>query len=181
MKVNLPDEKGGEAALDVLVNLRGGKKSDINHYSEGRRVTVQGVLDIRKKEENLAFYLTANKVAVKDVSEQDSITGELHFRGRLKNDNIYEEKNDRKGNPYLLFSAYSSEKVKENFVSTWVRFLRFPEKDADIDTIKPDWMRPKAKVCIDGDLQLSVYDRQVRLSCRITDMKEYVKEESHNE
>ena len=181
VKVNLPDEKGGEAALDVLVNLRGGKKSDINHYSEGRRVTVQGVLDIRKKEENLAFYLSADKVAVKDVSEQDSITGELHFRGRLKNDNIYEEKNDRKGNPYLLFSAYSSEKVKENFVSTWVRFLRFPEKDAGIDTIKPGWMQPKAKVCIDGDLQLSVYDRQVRLSCRVTDMKEYVKEESHNE
>ena len=179
--VNLPDAKGKSKDLDVLVMFPGGKKSDLSHYPEKRRVTVQGSLDIKKKGEDFAFYLTANKATVKDVPNEDGITGELHFRGRLKNENIYEEKSDRNGNPYLLFSAYSSEKVKENFVSTWVRFLRFPEKGASIDTVKPDWMQPKLKVCIDGELQLSVYDKQIRLSCRVTDMKEYVKEEYQNQ
>ena len=169
--VNIPDAKGKSKDLDVLVMFPGGK----------RRVIVQGSLDIKKKGEDFAFYLTANKASVKDVPGEDGITGELHFRGRLKNENIYEEKSDRNGNPYLLFSAYSSEKVKENFVSTWVRFLRFPEKGANIDTVKPDWMQPKLKVCIDGELQLSVYDKQIRLSCRVTDMKEYVKEECQNQ
>ena len=128
VNVKLPDAKGKGRDLDVLVTFQGGKKSDLSLFTEKQRVTVQGTLDIRKKGEDLAFYLTANKVSVKNVPDEDGITGELHFRGRLKNDNIYEEKSDRNGNPYLLFSAYSSEKVGDNFVSTWVRFLRFPEK-----------------------------------------------------
>ena len=97
-----------------------------------------------------------------------------------KNDNIYEEKSDRNGNPDLLFSAYSSEKVGDNFVSTWVRFLRFPEKGAGIETIKPEWMQPRCRVSIDGELQLASYDKQVRLSCRVSDMKEFIKEEYQN-
>ena len=180
VKVNLPDAKGKGRELDVLVMFQGGKKSDLSLYTEKKRVTVQGTLDIRKKGEDLAFYLTANKLSTKNVSDDDGITGELHFRGRLRNDNICEEKSDRHGNPYLLFSAYSSEKVGENFVSTWVRFRRFPEKGAGIDTIKPEWMQPKARVSIDGELQLGVYDQQVRLSCRVSDMKEYIKEEYQN-
>jgi hypothetical protein len=180
VKVNLPDAKGKGRDLEVLVTYKGGKKSDLSLFTEGKRVTVQGTLDIRKKGEDLAFYLTASKVSTKNVPDDDGITGELHFRGRLKNDNICEEKSDRHGNPYLLFSAYSSEKVGENFVSTWVRFLRFPEKGASVETIKPEWMKPKARVSIDGELQLGVYDQQVRLSCRVSDMKEYIKEEYQN-
>ena len=180
VNVKLPDAKGKGRDLDVLVTFQGGKKSDLSLFMEKQRVTVQGTLDIKKKGEDLAFYLTARKVSVKNVLDEDGITGELHFRGHLKNDNIYEEKSDRNGNPYLLFSAYSSEKVGENFVSTWVRFLRFPEKGASIETIKPVWMKPKARVSIDGELQLGVYDQQVRLSCRVSDMKEYIKEEYQN-
>ena len=180
VKVKLPDAKGKSSDLDVLVTLQGGKQNDLSLYTGKKRVTVQGMLDIRKKGDDLTFYLSASKVSTKDVQDNDGITGELHFRGRLKNENIFEEKSDRNGNPYLLFSAYSSEKVGETFVSTWVRFLRFPDKGAGIDTIKPDWMRPKAKVSIDGELQLSLYDKQVRISCRVAEMKEYVKEEYHN-
>ena len=180
VKVNLPDAKGKGRDLEVLVTYKGGKNSDPCPLTEGKRVTVQGTREIRKKGEDLAFYLTANKVSVKNVPDEDGITGELHFRGHLKNDNIYEEKSDRNGNPYLLFSAYSSEKVGDNFVSTWVRFLRFPEKGAGIDTVKPEWMQPRCRVSIDGELQLASYDKQVRLSCRVSDMKEFIKEESQN-
>lgn len=87
--VNIPDAKGKSKDLDVLVMFPGGKKSDLSHYSEKRRVIVQGSLDIKKKGEDFAFYLTANKASVKDVPGEDGITGELHFRGRLKNENIY--------------------------------------------------------------------------------------------
>ena len=160
--VKLPNGKGKGRDLDVLVTVPEGKKRDLSLYAENRRVTVQGTLDIRKKGEDLAFYLTGNKVSVKDVPDEDGITGELHFRGRLKNENIYEETSDRNGNPFLSFSAYSSEKVGENFVST----------------VKPDWMQPKTKVSIEGELQLSLYEKQIRISCRVKDMKEYVKENS---
>ena len=52
--------------------------------------------------------------------------------------------------------------------------MRFPEKDADISTIIPDWMRSKAHVDITGDLQVSSFGGVVRLSCRVKDMQEHV-------
>ena len=114
VKVNLPDVKGKGRDLEVLVTYQGGKKSDLSLFTEGKRVTVQGTLDIRKKGEDLAFYLTASKVSTKNVPDDDGITGELHFRGRLKNDNICEEKSDRHGNPYLLLHTHRRR---------WVRIL----------------------------------------------------------
>ena len=39
-------------------------------------------------------------------------------------------------------------------------------------------MQPKTKVSIEGELQLSLYEKQIRISCRVKDMKEYVKENS---
>lgn len=82
------------------------------------------------------------------------------------------------GNPYLVFSAYSAEKVGESFVSTWVNFMRFPEKGAAIGTVKPDWMRSKAHVSISGELQISSYNSKVQLSCKVASMSEFVKENS---
>lgn len=178
MKVSLPETKGKGKAKDVeiLVTIPDGKQSDLSLYSEKRRASVEGTMDIRKKGEELAFYLTASQVSTEDVADVDAISGTLHFRGRLKNDNVLEERTDRKGNPYLTFSAYSSEKVGDNFVSTWVHFVRFPEKDADIDSIKADWMCAKARVTVEGALQISVYNKVVRLSCRVSSMEEYIKE-----
>ena len=81
VNVKLQDAKGKGRDLDVLVTFQGGKKSDLSLFMEKQRVTVQGTLDIRKKGEDLAFYLTASKVSVKNVPDEDGITGELHFRG----------------------------------------------------------------------------------------------------
>ena len=87
-----------------------------------------------------------------------------------------EEKSDKNGNPYIVFSAFSSEKVGDKFVSIWVRFMRFPAKEAGVDTIKPDWMRPKAHLTVTGDLQVYVYNNVFRFTCIVKGMEEYVKE-----
>ena len=110
------------------------------------------------------------------MSDEDAIVGELQFRGRLKNDDIMEEKSDKNGNPYIVFSAFSAEKVGNKFVSTWVRFMRFPATGAGVETIKPDWMRPKAHLTVTGDLQVYVYNNVFRFTCIVKGMEEYVKE-----
>lgn len=51
--VKLPNGKGKGRDLDVLVTVPEGKKRDLSLYAENRRVTVQGTLDIRKKEKTL--------------------------------------------------------------------------------------------------------------------------------
>lgn len=177
MTVSITDAKSKSSKdMDVLVSMTKAKKNDAALYTEGRRVVAQGKLDIRKKGEEYAFYLTASQLSAKDVPEQDEVAGEMQFRGRLKNNDVIEVKEDRKGNYYFVFSAYSTEKVGDDFVSIWVRFIRFPAKGKDIDDIKPDWMQPKARVSVTGDLEVSVYNNIFRFTCIVRSLEEYVRE-----
>ena len=171
--IALPDAKANTNTVDALVSYPKGQQSDVSLFAEGVRVAIQGVLDIRNKENKLLFYLAAESVTTDDVPDLDAISGTLSFRGHLKKEKVYEEKKDKNGNPYLFFSAYSAEKVGESFVSTWVNFMRFPEKGAAVESIIPDWMHSKAHVDISGELQVSAYNDVVRLSCRVHDMTEY--------
>lgn len=175
LAVKIPNGMGGGKDMEMFVTINNARKNDVSTYVENRRVLVQGSLDIRKRGDDYAFYLSAAKLSVKDVPDTDAITGEMQFSGRLKKDNVYEEKRDRNGHPYLAFSAYSSEKVGDGFASTWVRFIRFSTKDETLDDIKPDWIRPKARVCIHGDLQVSIYENVFRFTCIVKRMEEYVK------
>ena len=174
LTVFLPDAKQTNHSIDVFVSLPNARQEDVYTYTEGSRLTVNGSMDFRKKEEELQFYLTGNLVSIENVTDLDAIGGTMTFRGHLKKENVYEQKTDKNGHPYIVFSAYSSEKVGESFVSTWVNFMRFPEKDSDISSILPDWMRPKSHVDITGDLQVSSYGGTVRLSCRVRDIQEHV-------
>ena len=177
MTVSIIDAKSKSSKdMDVLVSMPNARGNDVTLYSEGRRVVAQGKLDIRKKGEDFAFYLAATKLSATDVPEKDEVTGLMQFRGRLKSNDVIEVKEDRKGNYYFVFSAYSTEKVGDDFVSIWVRFIRFPVKGEDIDDIKPDWMQPKARVSVTGDLEISVYNNIFRFTCIVRSLEEYVKE-----
>ncbi len=174
--IALPDAKTTTNNVEAFVSYPKGQQGDVALFAEGVRVAIQGTMDVRHKDDKLLFYLAAESVTTEEVPDLDAITGTLSFRGHLKKERVYEEKSDKNGNPYLVFSAYSAEKVGETFVSTWVNFMRFPEKDASIDKVKPDWMRSKAHVSINGELQISSYNSKVQLSCKVMEMSEYVKE-----
>lgn len=101
-----------------------------------------------------------------DAPADDSVKGDIEFRGSLGNK--IECKNDKKGNPFLTFSAFSTEKNGEDFAFTWVRFMQFGET-------QKDWMVPKAGVEAKGELQLGVFNDRVDITCRVSELKEYVK------
>ncbi len=174
MTVVLTDAKAANKSVDVFVSLPNAKQDEAQSYVEGLRVAVNGNLDIRKKDNNLNFYLTGNTVTIQDVAELDTISGSLSFRGYLKKEDIYQQKTDKNGNLFIVFSAYSLEKNGEEYQSTWINFMRFPEKDAAIDSVIPEWMRPKAHVDITGELKVSSYNDVVRLSCRVKEMTEHI-------
>lgn len=177
LKVMIPDAKKKEKEVEIFVIDENGKQSDISLYSEKRRVTVTGKCDVRKKGEELVFYLNAQDISVKDVSELDNISGDIYFKGHLKSENICDEKTDKNGNPYITFSAYSSEKVGDNFVSTWVNFMRFPEKDAKPEDLKPFWFQPRANFTAEGTFKLESYNNNLRISSRVSNMNLFVKEQ----
>lgn len=174
MTVVLTDAKATSKSIDVFVSLPNAKQDEAQSYVEGLRVAVNGNLDIRKKDNNLNFYLTGNTVTIQNVAELDTISGSLSFRGYLKKENIYQQKTDKNGHPFIVFSAYSLEKNGEEYQSTWINFMRFPEKDAEIESVIPEWMRPKAHVDITGELKVSSYDGVVRLSCRVKEITEHI-------
>ncbi len=174
MTVVLTDAKATSKSVDVFVSLPNAKQDEAQSYIEGTRVAVNGNLDIRKKDNNLNFYLTGNTVTIQNVAELDTISGSLSFRGYLKKENIYQQKTDKNGHPFIVFSAYSLEKNGEEYQSTWINFMRFPEKDAAIDSVIPEWIRPKAHVDITGELKVSSYNGVVRLSCRVNEITEHI-------
>lgn len=174
LAVNLPDAKSNCNSIDVFVSLPLTHQDEAQSYVEGLRLMVSGILDIRKKDEELKFYLSGNAVTTQSVTEHDSISGSLSFRGYLKKENIYEQKTDKNGHPFIFFSAYSLEKSGQDYISTWINFMRFPEKGADIATIIPECFRSKAHLDITGDIQVSSYNGVVRLSCRVKEMAEHV-------
>lgn len=178
MSVRLPDAKAESKTIDVFVSFPEAQQDDMFLYSEGVRVSINGDMDIRKKDEELHFYLVGKTISTENVPELDALGGTLKFRGHLKKENVYEEKTGKKGNPFIVFSAFSSEKVGESFVCTWINFMRFPAKGETIESIKPEWMRSKAHVDISGDLQLSFFNGKLRLSCRVREMSEVVNVQS---
>ena len=174
MTVNLPDAKANGKSVDVFVSLPNTGQDEAQSYVEGLRIAVNGKLDIHKKGEELKFYLTGNETVTQNVADTDSISGTISFRGYLKKENIYEQKTDKNGHPFMVFSAYSLEKVGQEFVSTWINCMRFPEKDASIETIIPEWLHAKAHVDVNGTMSLSSYNGNVRISCRVKSMAEHI-------
>ena len=90
----------------------------------------------------------------------------MDFRGKIGK--TIEEKTDKNGKPYIQFSAFSAEKLQDGFEYLWVRFIRF-EKERE------SWLQPATKFEAKGELELTVFNDRLSLSCRVKDISEYVK------
>ena len=133
----------------------------------GKRVEISGVLTFKKRGDNLYFNMSASSVNLTVASNEDSIKGEMHFRGKTGK-NI-EEKTDKKGKKFLQFSAFSAEKVNDGFEYLWVRFLGF-------DREREEWLQPQTGIEAKGELELSVYNDKLNIACKVSEMSEYVKQ-----
>ena len=85
-----------------------------------------------------------------------------------------EEKTDKKGGKYLVFSAFSTEKDGDAFAFTWVRFSRF---SAERET----FLVPKTGITAKGKLELSAYLDKLNIACRVEEVAEWGKKEHNNQ
>ena len=144
-----------------------GKQVEIS-VSKGTRMEMQGVLTFRKRGDNLYLNFHADTVDFAPASGKDSIVGHIEFRGTIGKQ--VEEKTDKKGGKYLVFSAFSTEKDGEAFAFTWVRFIRF-------STEREAFLAPKAGITAKGKLELSAYLDKLNIACRVEELAEWVKKE----
>jgi len=157
---------GINKTVEISVAKDGDNQAELVKYPIGSRVEVAGVLQFHKKGDVLYLNLSASGVNSSNAGNQDAIIGSIEFRGTIGKQ--VEVKTDKKGKPYTMFSAYSSEKDGENYSYTWVRFMQF-------DTPKADWVQAKTGINAKGDLQVRAYNDRLDLTCRITELTPWEK------
>ena len=163
MSVEVPSTKGDAVSVNISVAA---DSADAAVLTQGRRVAVDGVLKIKgAAEKKIYFNLSAENIALDPVAES-GIYGEMEFRGVVCKD--IKTPTDKKGNRYLRFSAYSTDKIGEEFFSVFVRFVSFNEAI-------PSFIVPKAKIEAKGELRISTFNGNLDLNCKAVELKEYVK------
>ncbi|MBR0262531.1 MAG: hypothetical protein IJQ60_01440 [Prevotella sp.] len=174
MSVNvvIPAKSGINKTVEVSVSKDGGSQDECASYPVGTRVEVAGTLTFHKKGDAFYLNLSATGINTFDAGNEDGIKGDMEFRGTLGKK--IEVKTDKKGNPFCVFSAYSSEKNGENYEFTWVRFLQFGED-------KKDWMQPKVGIDANGELQMSVYNDRLDISCRVSELSKWEKNSGNSQ
>lgn len=170
VKVVVPARNGSDKTIEISVR-KDGSEADIADYRVGERIEVTGTLTLKQRGDKLYFNLSADDVDFSPNTDEDAVTGEMEFRGKVGK--RIDERTDKKGNPYLQFSAHSTEKVGESFESIWVRFIRF---DAERET----WLQPGCRVQVKGEVSLSAYNDSLNISCKVAEMSEAVKPEYNN-
>ena len=132
----------------------------------GNRIDVKGVLTFKKKDDNLYFNLKGIEVSQSAAESKDGIVGDMEFKGKVGKD--IDMKKDKNGKAFLMFSAFSAEKIGEEFAFTWVRFVRFVEE-------KEEWLQPKATIEAKGELEISVYNERLNLGCKVAELSQWEK------
>ncbi len=164
---------GSTINQDISVSVDGDKKSQ-GIYVSGRKVIIHGNLSIRKKSENTYFNLRADSVDLCKSNESSRIEGTLHFLGKIGKKGI-EEHQDKKGNSFKSFSAFSSDKDGDDVNFTWVRFLYFSPKEDE------EFLTANSFVAITGDLQIGVFHDSVSIDCKVGSVSEWKKEQKNND
>ena len=136
----------------------------------GNRIDVKGVLTFKKKDDNLYFNLKGVEVSQPAAESKDSIVGDMDFKGKVGKD--IDMKKDKNGKAFLMFSAFSAEKIGEEFAFTWVRFVRFSEE-------KEEWLQSKATIEAKGELEISVYNDRLNLGCKVAELNQWEKKPYH--
>ena len=132
----------------------------------GNRIDVKGVLTFKKKDDNLFFNLKGVEVSQPATESKDGIVGDMEFKGKVGKD--IDMKKDKNGKTFLMFSAFSAEKIGEEFAFTWVRFVRFVEE-------KEEWLQPKATIEAKGKLEISLYNERLNLGCKVAELSQWEK------
>lgn len=163
LSVDVPSTKGDAVPVNISVAA---ENADVTALTQGRRISIEGVLKIKGAAEKKTYFnLSADKIEFDPVAES-GIVGEMEFRGVVCKD--IKTPTDKKGNRYLRFSAYSTDKVGEDFFSVFVRFVSFNEAI-------PSFVVPKAKIEAKGELRISTFNGNLDLNCKAVELKEYVK------
>lgn len=170
VNVALQDRKGQQTTVEVSVAMDG-REEDLADFSTGTRISITGPMTFRRKDDVLYFNMRGVSTDRQNVSE-DCMKGEMSFRGSIGK-NI-DSRTDRKGKPYVSFSAFSTEKYGEEFSFVWVKFFHF-------NHTRETWMNPGIGVDVKGSLEVAANGGVPHLSCQIETLAEWEKKPANSD
>ena len=133
--VQLPvSGKNGETQNLVINVMMAPSKGNASDLTVGRRVKLEGEMTIHKYGGKLCCDLRPESVELADGAS-DSIEGILEFRGKLGKKDV-ELKEDKNGNIYMVFSAFSIDKTKDKPEFTFTAQFNFSVDDHPVTTIR---------------------------------------------
>lgn len=163
IRLTVPGSREDMSGKEVFVSVSYPADGfDTNQVVAGTRIEASGTLTFKKSGDNIYLNFLADNIVFNPESVLDIIEGTLEFKGTVGKN--VEVKTDRKDRPYVSFSAFSSEKVKETFEFIWVRFIRF-------DYTKELFLQPKAKILATGKLSITAYQGRLSLDCQADSFK----------
>ena len=166
LRVAIQSKDGQSETVEIGVSRDGGPEEAAGDRS-GSRIESTGTMYLKRRGERLYFNFLADRIAPAAPDAADSFKGEMSFRGKVGK-NI-EERKDKNGKPYTVFSAFSAEKTDEGFEYQWVRFLCF-------DRGREEWLQSGARVEVKGAITVTVHNGKPDISCRAEKLAQYVPE-----
>lgn len=124
VKLYLPNKAGRIKECLVSVCKKESTPEDSIQYQTGTPVKITGQLSCRKYEKEFYMNLTADSITLSEKNHAEGISGEIEFyncTGKAPEINA-----DNHG--YLYLSGFSTEQRDKECVSTWIRFIDFPEE-----------------------------------------------------
>lgn len=164
--VPMKGRDGSSKNIDINVTTDG-DKSKIYVYSTGRRVEITGTLYVRKKGGKIFLNLRAESVKFTSSESENLLAGSMEFTGKVGKRGI-EEKTNKNGNAFKVFSAFSVDKDGENAEFIWVRFT-CGASQAGIETVQPN-----NYVKVGGDMQMTLYKGEISLDCRVIKLEPWL-------
>lgn len=168
VSVVIPAKSGINKTVEVSVAKDYQLGDDTSFATEGKRVNLKGTLTFRKKGDNVFLNMETTEVNTVKPEDKDSIKGDMNFLGKVGSK--IDVKDTKNGKKYLSTSGFSTTKEGEEFVYTWVRFIQF-------DASKPEWLVPKTPIDVKGTLELGVYNDKLDISCRVSELKQWIKQQ----
>ena len=158
---------GNCADLSISVSVDGDNNQASAYYT-GQRVLLSGTLIPRKKGDTIYFNLRADHAEFVRSSEADAIEAEMHFQGKTGKDRpgkpAIDRRTDKKGDPFLTFAAYSSEKDGNGREYLWVHFLDFSPDGKE-------FVNPGTFIEVKGSLQLGLYNNKPDFGCLVREIQ----------
>lgn len=156
--------KDGSAREQYISVSAAGDKETAKAYTTGRKVTVTGVLYIRKHDGNVYFNLRSDgNIEINESTANDRLEGSMEFKGKISKKGIKEFKS-KKGKDMQSFSAFSSDKEGENREFTWVNFIV-------LSPIHADYFAAEKYVSVVGDLQVDIFKSELQLECKVKSLE----------